>query len=66
MKLPTRIVAPGPGRFAAKFTSALLVDGTQKIEASLIGAGLPIDSGPAGAPLATMRRQVEPPMKQPR
>src|SRR5262245_8062733 len=48
--VPTTAVAPGPGRLALPFTVPFVVAPTQNAEASLTGAGTPMDSAPVGAP----------------
>ena len=57
-KVPGNEVAPGPGRLAAKLISTLLVDGMQKTAASVVAAGVPLVSGPAGEPFSVKLRQA--------
>jgi hypothetical protein len=48
--LPLSVVAPGPGSDAAPLMSGLADAGTQNTEASVVSAGTPSVSGPAGLP----------------
>src|SRR5690349_11646312 len=62
---PTRDRAPGPGGLAAEFTSARLVAGMQKVDASLMLFVVPTGSRvPAGAPTSRKLRHAALP-KQP-
>jgi hypothetical protein len=50
--LPLSVVAPGPGSDAAPLMSGFDVEGTQNTEASVVSAGTPSASGPAGLPIS--------------
>jgi hypothetical protein len=55
--LPLSVVAPGPGSDVAPLISGLVVAGTQNTEASVVSAGTPRVSGPAGLPVSRISRQ---------
>jgi hypothetical protein len=69
--VPTRLVAPGPGRFAFAFTSGLVVLATQNTDASVTAFGVPIVNPPTpAAPVSRISvtiapaRTHEPPVPQ--
>jgi hypothetical protein len=56
--LPLSVVAPGPGSDVAPLMSGFVVAGTQNTEASVVSAGTPRVSGPAGLPTSRISRQA--------
>src|SRR5262245_8625654 len=62
--MPGSATAPGPGRSAAPFTTALLVAGMQNVAASVAFAGTFVRTCPAGEPFSLIVRQLVLP-KQP-
>lgn len=58
-------MAPGPGRFAAKFTRIDSDAGMQNTAPSVIGRHVPSSRFPAGTPFSSIRRTTWPPFPPP-